>query len=219
MAGKGVIVEFDFAAMDGAELLFRTTRDFLKELDGIELDKPTEARHLVGASYLDGLNSLFAAVKTKKTAQRAARELELSFNAALTAAVPAAVGVTFRNFVRTLTDKGVSVVIVTRADVKAVQSAFPALEGLSFFQDTLPCYGSLRGMGWRKACAAGSLNPRATVAVAGSGQSVKSALVSGFGVLAVVHDHVDYQDFGGADDVVTELSAKTAKQILGMLRV
>ena len=35
MAERGVIVEFDFAAMNGAELLFETTRKFLADLDGI----------------------------------------------------------------------------------------------------------------------------------------------------------------------------------------
>ena len=40
---KGVIVEFDFAAMDGAELLFSVTKRFLSALDKIPFDERIEA--------------------------------------------------------------------------------------------------------------------------------------------------------------------------------
>ena len=72
MADRGVIVEFDFAAMNGAELLFETTRKFLADLDGIPFDAMTEARYLAGGNYQGGLSELFSIVKTKKTAQKAA---------------------------------------------------------------------------------------------------------------------------------------------------
>ena len=124
MSEKGVIVEFDFAAMDGASLLFETTKRFLKELDGIPFDIPTEARYLAGGNYQGGLAELFSVVKTKKTAQKAARDLAAAFNAALTKAVPENVTPAFRNFVKALADKGVKVVIATRADVQAVRMAF-----------------------------------------------------------------------------------------------
>ena len=58
-----------------------------------------------------------------------------------------------------------------------------------------------------------------TIAVTGSGFGVKSALVAGMGSMAVVNDRVAYQDFGGADDVVNELSGVTARRLLEILRV
>ena len=45
MDGRGVVVEFDFAAMDGAELLFKTTKKFLKDLDRIALDNDSPSVH------------------------------------------------------------------------------------------------------------------------------------------------------------------------------
>ena len=45
---KGVIVEFDFAAMDGAKLLFTITKNFLSALDKIPFDERIEAQHLAG---------------------------------------------------------------------------------------------------------------------------------------------------------------------------
>ena len=219
MADRGVIVEFDFTAVNGAELLFETTKRFLKDLDGIGFDAPTEARYLAGGNYQGGLAELFSVVKTKKTAQKAARDLAAAFNAALTQAVPAAVTPAFRNFVKTLEDKGVMVVIATRADVKAVRMAFAQiLSGdIVLYQETSTCYGAVKWDAWRRACAANHLRHLSTVAVTGSGYGVRSALLAGMGSMAVVNDHVAYQDFGGANAVVDELSGPTARKLLDIM--
>ena len=37
--------------------------------------------------------------------------------------------------------------------------------------------------------------------------------------VAVVHDHVAYQDFGGADVVVEKLDAKVADEVFRMLHL
>ena len=221
MADRGVIVEFDFAAMNGAELLFETTRKFLADLDGIPFDAITEARYLAGGNYQGGLSELFSVVKTKKTAQKAARDLATAFNAALTEAVPSAVSPSFRNFVKVLADHGVRVVIATRADVAAVRMAFAQiLSGdVVLYQETSPCYGSVKWDAWRRACVANRLRHLNAVAVTGSGFGVKSALVAGMGSMAVINNHVAWQDFGGADEVVEELSAPTARRLLEVFRM
>ena len=221
MADKGVIVEFDFTAMNGADLLFETTKRFLKDLDGIDFDVPTEARYLAGGNYQGGLAELFSVVKTKKTAQKAARDLAVAFNAALTQAVPTAVTPAFRNFVKVLEDKGVKVVIATRADVTAVRMAFAQiLSGdVVLYQETSVCYGAVKWDAWRRICAANRLSHLSTIVVTGSGHGVKSALIAGMGSMAVVNDHVAYQDFGGANAVVSELSAPTARKLLEILHV
>ena len=72
---KGVIVEFDFAAMDGANLLFDVTKKFLAGLDNIPFDERIEAQHLAGGNYQGGLAEYFAVVKTKKLAAKAAKDL------------------------------------------------------------------------------------------------------------------------------------------------
>ena len=74
MTGRGVVIEFDFAVLNGAELLFKTTKKFLRDLDKIPFDESLEARCLAGRTYADGLARLFAQAKTKKTAPKAARE-------------------------------------------------------------------------------------------------------------------------------------------------
>ena len=221
MGGKGIVIDFDFAAMDGAGLLFKTAAAYLKALDNLKLDAPSEARYLAGADYQDGLTRLFAVLKTKKTAPKAARELAEAFSAALSAAIPAAVTGAFKNFVTALTDRGVTVVILTRADLAAVTPAFESLLGdaVRIHAETSACYGALRGDSWRRACRTGGVRSPSTIAVTGSGFGVKAALLAGMGSVAVVSDHVAYQDFGGADAVVGELSGKTAKKVLEVLRV
>ena len=100
MAAKGVIVEFDFAAMDGAKLLFETTRNFLQKLDGIPFDDRIEAQHLAGCNYQGAFVEYFPLVKTKKTAAKAAKDLAAAFEAALNEAVPKAVTTSFKNLDR-----------------------------------------------------------------------------------------------------------------------
>ena len=218
MDGRGVVVEFDFAAMDGAELLFKTTKKFLKDLDKIALDDALESRYLAGRAYSDGLARLFASVKTKKTAQKASRELAAAFNAAVTAAVPEAVTVQFRNFIKALTDLGLAVAIATRADVDAeeVRSAFkPVLgERVILYHEESGTYGFPTWESWRRACMALEMKHAMVRAVSGSGFGIKSALVAGMKSVAVINDRVAWQDFGGAVEIVDELSGKTAKRFL-----
>ena len=203
---KGVIVEFDFAAMDGAGLLYKTTEALLKEIDDIPFNARIEAQHLAGGNYQGG---------------KAAKDLADRFEAALNAAVPAAVTPAFKNFVKTLADKGVKVVISTRANLEAVQGAFADVLGDSvvLYQETAPTYGCVKWDAWRRACVANKLRNTMAVAVTGSGYGVKSALLAGIGSVAVTNDHVAYQDFGGADEVLKQLDAAAAKAVLGVLRV
>ena len=217
---KGVIVEFDFAAMDGANLLFDVTKKFLAGLDNIPFDERIEAQHLAGGNYQGGLAEYFAVVKTKKLAAKAAKDLSAAFVSALNEAVPKSVTPAFRKFVQTIAAKGVKIVISTRADVETVRPAFAGLLGddVVLFQETSSTYGSVKWDAWRRACAMNKLRNFSTIAVTGSGFGVKSALVAGMGSVAVTSPHVAYQDFGGVDEVVSELNAAAAKTILEILR-
>lgn len=218
---KGVVVEYDFAAMDGAGLLFETTKRFLAALDSIPLDSAAEAKYLAGGNYQGSLAEYFAVIKTKKTAQKAGKDLDAAFRAALTAAIPSTVGASFRNFVKTLVDAGVKVVIATRADVEAVRSAFASVlsDRVVLYHEDSVTYGSVKWDAWRRACVANRIHHYAALAVTGSGYGVKSALRAGMASLAVVNDHVAYQDFSGVDEVVRELGAPAAKAALKILRV
>ena len=218
---RGGVIEFDFAAMNGAELLFKTTRKFLRDLDKIPFDESLEARYLAGRSYSDGLARLFAQSRTKKTAPKAARELAAAFADAVTKAVPTAVGIPFRNFVKAFADAGFSVAIATRADLDAVRPVFgPVLgEKVVLYPEESDGYGFPTWESWRRACMALEMKHAVVRTISGSGFGVKSALVAGMRSVAAINDHVAYQDFGGASEVVDELSGKSAKRFLARFGV
>ena len=221
MAARGVVIEFDFAALDGAELLFETTKKFLKELDDIQFDETLEARYLAGRTYQDGLALLFAQAKTKKTAPKAARDLAAAFSTAVTQAAPGSIGQPLRNFVKTLRDAGVAVAIATRTDLETVRPVFESAfgEGITLYHEESDGYGFAPWDALRRACMAMKMKHAFVRSVTGSGFGVKAALLAGMKSVAVVRDHVAYQDFGGANEVVDELSGKTAKKFLAALGI
>ncbi|MBP5284799.1 MAG: hypothetical protein ILO34_01665 [Kiritimatiellae bacterium] len=218
---KCVIVEFDFTAIDGAKMLFDITKRYLANLDGIPFDERIEAKYLAGGNCQGALAGYFAAVKTKKTAQKAARELSDEFAAAVEEAAKTKISQGFRNFVKTLADKGVLVVIATRADLEKVKPAFAGIvgENVMLYHEESKTYGTVKWDAWRRACVAARVRHTMTVAVTGSGLGVKSALQAGMGSIAVINDHVAYQDFSGVNEIVKELNAATAKTALELLRV
>jgi len=217
---RGVIVEFDFAAMNGAELLYGVTGDVMKA-DEVEFSPRIEAQYLAGGNYQGAIAEYFSVAKTKKTAAKAAKDISESFAKVLGAEIPKAVTPAFTAFVKALVQKGVKVVIATRANVEQVKPAFESLlgEDVALYQETAQTYGSVKWDAWRRACAMNDLRNITSVAVTGSGYGVKSALHAGLAAVAVVNDHVAYQDFGGADEVVEKLDAAAAKLVLKVLKV
>jgi len=218
---KGVVVEFDFAAMNGAQILFDVTQRYLKALDNIGLDMQIEEKFLAGRSYEEGLARYFKVVKTKKTAQKAARELAAAFAAAVSEVVTKSVAPSFRNFVTTIAAKGVKVVIATRAAPEPAAEAFAPLliENVSLYREVSPFYGCPRWDSWRRACMANDVARANAIAVAGSGCGVKSALLAGMASMAVMKARVAHQDYTGASLVVNDLSAASAKKLLSYLQV
>lgn len=218
---KGVVVEFDFAVANGAELLYKATEALLKESE-IPFSTRIEAQYLAGGNYQGGLDEYFRVVKTKKTAQRAAKDLAAAFANSLTAALPTAVTENFKEFVRKLLAKHLKVVIATRADMEVVREVFTEFlddPNFALYQETSAAYGSVKWDAWRRAAASNRLRSYTALAVPGSGFSVKGALLAGMGALAVVNPHVEYQDFGGADEVVEVLDASAADKAIRILKV
>ena len=221
MAERGVIVEFDFAVADGADILFEAARGFMKKLDGINLDAIQEARFLSGRTYLEGFTKLFASVRTKKTPQKAAREFPAVFAEAMAAAAPTAIGVAFKNFLKAIAEKGVKIVILSRVPEETLRPVFGFLSAgaVSFWLETSSLYGAPQWDSWRRASRSAGLGSASVLALTGSGAGVKAALRTGMGSVAVQREHTAWQGYVGAHDVLSELSGKTAKRILELLHV
>ena len=217
---RGVIVEFDCTAIDGSQLLFDTAKKLLAE-QGIDLTIKLEALHLAGGNYHGAIAELFSSLGKSGDAGAVARSLAETFAAALTERAAAAVTPGFKAFVKALTDKGVKVVIATRASHDALKPALADLdpELVTLYAEPSMTYGNGKWDAWSRACNMNELINVLTVGVTGSGFGVKAALVAGLSAIGVVHDHVAYQDFGGADAVVESFSAKVADEALRMLHL
>ena len=113
------------------------------------------------------------------------------------------------------------VVVATRADIEQLRPALADLDAdlVVPYAEPSNTYGNCKWDAWRRACNQNGLVNMLTVAVAGSGKGVKSALLAGMSALSVAHDHVAYQDFGGADVVVDAFDAKLAQEVLRMLHM
>jgi len=217
---RGVVVEFDFTVLDGAQLLFDIAKKRLAQ-DGIDLTIKLEAKHLAGGNYQGGMTELFNALENKNDPATTAHELADAFKAAVTERIPTAITQGFKDFITALNAKGIKVVVASRGNVEVLQKA---LEGLDkelcvAYQESSTTYGNCKWDAWRRACVPNGLHEMLSVAVAGSGAGVKSALVAGLSAIGVVHPHTAYQDFGGSDVVVESIEASLADTALRMLHM
>jgi beta-phosphoglucomutase-like phosphatase (HAD superfamily) len=215
--GKGVVVEFDFAVLNGADILFETASGILKGF-GITLDSRLEALHLAGGNYQGALAELFAKVECDADPAAVARELHAAFNAAVAAKAADAVTPAFKSFIAALQEKGVKVVVATRGDAAALAQAIGD-EQVVVHAEMSSTYGSCKWDAWKRACRLNGLHEMLTTAVTGSGFGVKAALVAGMSALGVANSRVEWQDFGGADYVVDTIDKKAADIVLKMLKV
>ena len=177
--------------------------------------------HLSGGNYQGGLAELFRALDKKCDAAATARDLHDAFGKALTAKAVAAVTPGLKAFITALVERDVKVVIATRSDLEVLRPAFEgfAPEKVVLYAEPSMTYGNGKWDAWRRACSQNGLVDVLTVGVTGSGKGVKSALVAGMSAIAILHDHVAYQDFGGADVVVDSFNAKLAEEAFRMLHM
>ena len=215
--GKGVIVEFDFTVLDGANILFDTAKKLLKGC-GIELNARLEAMHLAGGNYQGALAELLAKADGSGDPATLARELNAAFNGKVAEKAASAVTVAFKNFVKALLDKGVKVVVATRGDASALAAAIGD-DRVVVYAEPSSTYGSCKWDAWKRACRLNGMHEMLTAAVTGSGFGVRAALIAGMSALGVTNDRVAWQDFGGADKVVESLDKKAAEAVLQMLKV
>ena len=217
---RAVIVEFDFAVLNGADVLFETAKKVFAA-HGVELTDKLEAIHLAGGSYQGAISELYTTLGKKGDAAKLAKELDDAFKAELAVKAPAAVDAQFKAFATALIEKGVTVIVDTRAPVEAVAAALaPDFgEAVTVYAEPSLTYGSLKWDAWVRACRANQVHPSLTVAVTGSGFGVRAALVAGLPAVAVQNKRTAYQDFGGADAVVDKLDVKLVPEILRALHL
>lgn len=215
---RGVIVEFDFAVLDGHSFLLDVCRARL-ETEGVKFDASVMARSMGGRSFSSGLNAL--CTKQGKTIDlpTAVADCNAEFVDKLTEAL-AKIPEGFKKFVKAALEKDLRVILVTRLESEAV---LPALgiedERLTVLHDIPNGFGFNTWEGWRRAARKSNLHDRLCVAVAGSGYSVKGAINSGMFVFVKPNTLTEHQDFSGNDTVITEYAPALADVATQLLRV
>ncbi len=217
---RGVIIEFDFTAIDGANILFNVAKERLAA-EGVDLTFKLEALHLIGGNYQGGLTELFAKLEKEADCSQIARDINEAFNAEVSKHLAAAVTPELKSFIKKVVEKDVKVVLATRGDIEALKPALEEFDAEKVipYQEKSMTYGNGKWDVWRRALSANALADILTVGITGSGNGVKAVLVAGMPAIAVVNDHVAYQDFGGADCVVDSITANLADEVARILRV
>jgi len=216
---RGVIVEFDFTVLSGHAILSDLCRARL-EKEGIKADAKLMTRHMGGKSFSSGLNALCNKLQKTIDVPAVIAECNGAFAEALKGAL-SNVPKGFVAFVNALLAKDIKVVLVSRADGEAVRAVFADVpsEKLVVLHDTATSFGFCSWDGWRRAARKNDLYERLCVAVAGSGFSVKGALVSGMGVLVKENPWSEYQDVSGSDLRISEFTAGLADDVSRILRI
>ncbi len=210
---RGVIIEFDFAVLDGHSFLLDICRARL-EKEGVKLDAPLMARSMGGKSFSSGLNALCHRQHKTVDVPTVIADCNAEFVEKLAESLPR-IPEGFLAFVKALLARNLKVVVVTRLESEAVLSALESVRGekLSVLHDIPNGFGFNTWEGWRRAARKSDLHDRLCVAVAGSGHSVKGALV------ARPNPLTEHQDFGGCDASVAEYTAALANEVTRILRV
>lgn len=215
----GVVIEFDYAALPGHALLQKCCAERLAR-DGVQLDTVLMAKYLYGKAFPDGIAELFKRREIEADAQAAAEDCRAAFEQALAGAIDK-MPASFPPFVKSLTSKGLRVVIVSRIPEAALKERFKGIQSplLIFQQDVMSGIGSFNFDAWRRIARNNGIHDRLALAVVASGISCRNALICGMSVVAKPDALTEYQDFGGCDRMVDDFSAALATDIAGILRV
>ncbi len=216
---RGVLVEFDFAVLDGHPLLLEACQTRLEQ-EGIKLDAQGVARAMGGRSFTSGLNVLASRKQKTLDVPTVIAECDAAVTEKLAgelSAVPAG----FLAFVKALLAKKIKVVLITRLESEAVSSALADVQSERFavLHDMPNGFGFTTWEGWRRAARKNGLHERLCMAVAGSGFAVKGALRNGMGVIARPNPLTEYQDFSGSDVFVSEYAAALADDAARILHM
>jgi beta-phosphoglucomutase-like phosphatase (HAD superfamily) len=216
---RGVIVEFDFAVLDGHAFLLDICRARL-EKEGVKLDAALMARSMSGKSFSSGLNALCNRQQKTIDVPAVIAECNAAFAEKLSGALPQ-IPEGFLAFVKALLAKNLKVVVVTRLESEAVTQALSSVQGekLVVLHDIPNGFGFSTWEGWRRAARKSDLHDRLCVAVSGSGYSVKGALNSGMCLIAKPNPVTAHQDFSGCDVSVDAYSAGLAGEVTRLLRI
>lgn len=220
---KGVMVDFDFAAIDGAAAMHKAASSVFGSMElEKEFGKAAEARYFAGRPFVDGARDFLSAVKSRRAPEKTAELLESRFESILAEFLRETALEPVKAFFKAVSGAGLTVAVVSRLEPSLVAQAVgavPESDGFVFHREVQPLYCGLRRDLWRHVAARYGLDHLKSVAVTGTQAGLKAALMSAVPVAAVVREHVAFMDFGGADVVAGKFDSDLAKNIFALLKL
>lgn len=220
-AARALILELDYTVLNGHETLLNLFKKRLAK-EGIDLTAFDTARYLDGRPFAAGIGALCEA-KGKETvdAPEVAAECQAEFSAAMDTAIASLPKAALDGVADLLKKDFGKIIVLSCASEEALKAAFEsvATPNLLLVHENANIYGSTAWEALRRVCRKNSLVERLIAILVGSGYSVKSAITAGMGVLAMVNPLVEYQDFTGADALVSEFNVETANELFRLLRI
>lgn len=218
---RALILELDYTVLNGHQILQDI---FTKRLadEGIDLTTFDAARYLDGRPFAAGIGALCEAKgKQMVDAPTVATECQTAFSAAMDTAIASLPKAALDGVSELLKKSFGKVIVLSCASEAALQTAFASVVSpdLLLVHENATIYGSTAWETLRRVCRKNSLIERLIAILVGSGYSVKSAITAGMGVLARVNPIVEYQDFTGADALVSEFNVETANELFRLLRI
>lgn len=213
-SAKGLVIDWDYVALGGFARLYKACESALKD-SKVVLTPALFASKLLGAPFAAGLAAVSGA-DGEALAEKVQEEYLTSLADA--AETPRAEVLALA---KEMAAKGLKVGVVTELSADFIQ---PVLAGLGLadavvVSDTPAVVGGFGLKTWRRVPHEMKLAEQMGVALVASNFSLKAAMSSNLGTIAVPAAETSFQDFGGADMVADEFSSAIAETILCALRI
>ncbi len=213
-----LVLDLDYAAVDGAEALYQAAEKVLEGRD-LALDSARFVRFLLGEPAAAGLTALMNHLHQPKDAVPSlVQELLAAFETRILDASPRPAAL---ELIRRATTENGHVVALTGLSERAAERLLAAV-GLP--ADTTTISEQPDGFGyqttevWSKAQQATALSERHCMAVVGTADNARSALMANMNVAALVGARTEAQDFGGVDCISNGSEAHDADAVLELLQ-
>lgn len=193
----GLIVDFDYALIDGIGTLEKTCVKALGAV-GVNLDQATFARRVFGQKAVQSVNALLgsgAEAHGESVMSGIASEMDKAVEKAQPNAVIVAI-------CKKTMEEGGQVIFVTSRSVSVVEQKLGAIgleNSLVFKADRCDRFGEYPLDTWPRAARMLRLNPRYCTAIAASAMSARQSVVAGMRTAVFTHPLISFQDFSGVD--------------------
>ncbi len=212
---KGLIIEWDFVALDGVSRLFKACAEVLKD-SNVELTQALFASKLLGNNLASGLAAIAGVADGEPLAEKV-QEIYLSGLADVADSPRKEV----LALAKDMMDRGLKICIVTELSADFVQPMLADI-GLANAAVISDATSTVCGFGhatWARVPHELKLAEQMGVALVASNASLKGAMAANLGTIAVPAAETSFQDFGGADYVADSFTGEIADAILATLRI